>query len=83
MTAPIFIELTEGYSGRQEGVFIGEWKKPGSGAKRCRRSLLRTFNDVTGRERFRHHFHSKKDILQKWSELGVQPAAKQPTAPAC
>jgi len=79
--APILKELKAEYAGRMDVEFIDVWKNPGAG-KAYKIKLIPTqiFIDATGKERFRHEgFFSKKDILAKWKELGVEfkPAAKR------
>ncbi len=72
--APILKELRKEYEGRMEVVFIDVWKTPEAG-KAYRIHLIPTqiFFDAEGRELFRHEgFFSKKDILAKWKELGVE-----------
>ncbi len=72
--APILKELKKEYEGRMEVVFIDVWKTPDAG-KAYKIHLIPTqiFFDATGKERFRHEgFFSKKDILAKWKELGVE-----------
>jgi thioredoxin 1 len=72
--APILKELKKEYEGRMEVVFIDVWKTPDAG-KAYKIHLIPTqiFFDADGKELFRHEgFFSKKDILAKWKELGVE-----------
>jgi thioredoxin 1 len=72
--APILKELKKEYEGRMEVVFIDVWKAPEAG-KAYKIHLIPTqiFFDAEGKELFRHEgFFSKKDILAKWKELGVE-----------
>ena len=78
--APILKELKAEYAGRMDVEFIDVWKNPDA-AKAHSIKLIPTqiCFDAAGKERFRHMgFFSKKDILAKWKELGVEftPAAK-------
>jgi thioredoxin 1 len=73
MMAPVLKELKKEYAGRMEVEFIDVWKTPDAG-KAFNINLIPTqiFFDATGKELFRHEgFFSKKDILAKWKELGV------------
>jgi thioredoxin 1 len=72
--APILKELKKEYEGRMEVEFIDVWKNPEPG-KAYKIHLIPTqiFFDAAGKELFRHEgFFSKKDILAKWKELGVE-----------
>lgn len=72
--APILKDLKAEYAGRMDVEFIDVWKNPGAG-KAYKIKLIPTqiFIDAAGKERFRHEgFLSKKDILAKWKELGVE-----------
>jgi thioredoxin 1 len=74
MMAPVLKELKKEYAGRMEVEFIDVWKDPKAG-KAYKINLIPTqiFFDATGKELFRHEgFLSKKDILAKWKELGVE-----------
>ena len=74
MMAPVLKELAKEYEGRMAVEFIDVWKKPDAG-KAHKISLIPTqiFFDAGGKELFRHEgFFSKKDILAKWKELGVE-----------
>jgi thioredoxin 1 len=73
MMAPVLKELKKEYAGRMEVEFIDVWKIPDAG-KAYNINLIPTqiFFDASGKELFRHEgFFSKKDILAKWKELGV------------
>jgi len=73
MMAPILEELKAEYAGRFEVIFIDVWKNPAK-ADQYGIKLIPTqiFFDAAGKELFRHEgFMSKKDILAKWKELGV------------
>jgi thioredoxin 1 len=73
MMAPVLKELTKEYQGRMAVEFIDVWKNPDAG-KAYQINLIPTqiFFDAAGKELFRHEgFFSKKDILGKWKELGV------------
>lgn len=82
MMAPILTELTKEYAGQLDVVFIDVWKKPGEGKAYAIQVIpTQIFYDATGKERFRHEgFYSKKEILGKWSELGVKLTAPPATA---
>ena len=72
--APILKELNREYAGRMDVEFIDVWKNPKAG-KAYRIKLIPTqiFFDASGKELFRHEgFFSKKDILAKWKEFGVE-----------
>ena len=72
--APILADLKTNYVGQLDVEFIDVWKKPDA-AKPYNIRLIPTqiFYDAAGKERFRHEgFFSKKDILTKWKELGVE-----------
>ena len=72
--APILKELKKEYAGRMDVEFIDVWKNPKAG-KAYRIKLIPTqiFFDASGKELFRHEgFFSKKDILAKWKEFGVE-----------
>jgi thioredoxin 1 len=73
MMAPVLKELKQEYDGRMVVEFIDVWKNPDAG-KAYQINLIPTqiFFDPTGKEVFRHEgFFSKKDILARWKELGV------------
>ncbi|MCX6894590.1 MAG: thioredoxin family protein [Verrucomicrobia bacterium] len=73
MMAPILVELKKEYAGRLEVEFIDVWKNEAAGEKH-KIAMIPTqiFFDAAGKELFRHSgFYSKKDILAKWKELGV------------
>jgi thioredoxin 1 len=74
MMAPVLKELKLEYDRRMEVEFIDVWKNPDAG-KAYKIKLIPTqiFFDTAGKELFRHEgFFSKKDILAKWKELGVE-----------
>jgi thioredoxin 1 len=74
MMAPVLKELTKEYEGRMTVEFIDVWKNPDAG-KAHGINLIPTqlFFDAGGKELFRHEgFFSKKDILEKWKDLGVE-----------
>ena len=74
MMAPVLKELAKEYEGRMAVEFIDVWKKPDAG-KAYKINLIpsQIFFDAAGKELFRHEgFFSKKDILAKWKELGVE-----------
>lgn len=78
MMAPVLKELTKEYEGRMTVEFIDVWKNPDAG-KAHKINLIPTqiFFDAGGKELFRHEgFLSKKDILAKWKELGVEIKAE-------
>ena len=78
MMAPVLKELKKEYEGRMEVEFIDVWKNPDAG-KAYKINLIPTqiFFDAGGKELFRHEgFFSKKDILAKWKELGVEFKAR-------
>jgi len=73
MMAPVLKELTKEYQGRLAVEFTDVWKNPDA-EKPYHINLIPTqiFFDAAGKELFRHEgFFSKKDILAKWKELGV------------
>lgn len=70
---PILEELTRDYADQFEVVFIDVWENEDEG-RRYGIHVIPTqiFYDQTGNELFRHEgFMAKKDILEKWQELGV------------
>ncbi len=74
MMAPILEGLKEEYAGKFEVVFFDVWKNSDA-AKKYEIRIIPTqiFFDASGKELFRHEgFFSKKDILTKWKELGVE-----------
>jgi thioredoxin 1 len=82
MMAPILAELEKEYAGQLNVVFIDVWKNRDAG-ERYGIQLIPTqiFYDATGKELFRHEgFYAKKDILAKWTELGVKLAPPPATA---
>jgi thioredoxin 1 len=84
MMAPILAELTKEYAGQFEVVFIDVWKNREEGARHGIRVIpTQIFYDASGKERFRHEgYYSKKEILAKWRELGVNLTAKPAGEPA-
>jgi thioredoxin 1 len=81
MMAPSLEELKKEYAGRLQVEFIDAWQNPGAREQYdyyfC---PTQVFIDASGKELFRHlGYYSKKDILAKWKELGVDPEA--PAAP--
>jgi thioredoxin 1 len=79
MMAPVLKELTKEYEGQLVVEFIDVWKNPDAG-KPFNINLIPTqiFFDAAGKELFRHEgFFSKKDILAKWKELGVDLKANE------
>lgn len=82
MMAPILEELETEYAGRMEVVFIDVWKNPDAG-KAYSVTVIPTqiFFDAQGQELFRHTgFFGREDILNKWSELGVELGDGPPSA---
>ena len=84
---PILAELTQEYAGQFEVVFIDVWENKAAGKSYGIRMIpTQIFFGAGGAELFRHEgFMSKKDILSKWKELGVElkaPAAKPADKPA-
>lgn len=80
MMKPILDELTRDYAGQFDVVFIDVWEKREEGERYGIRMIpTQIFYDATGKERFRHEgFMAKKDILAKWTELGVVLKAPAP-----
>ena len=73
MMAPGLEELKKEYAGRLEVEFLDTLRNPGAKGKYdapfCATQI---FIDASGKELFRHvGFYSKKDILARWKELGV------------
>jgi len=73
MMAPILKDLQAEYAGRLQVESIDTFQNPGAkqqyDAPFCATQI---FIDPSGKERFRHvGYYSKKDILAKWKELGV------------
>ena len=74
MMAPILEELKKEYAERLDVEFIDVWQNPGAG-KEFDIKIIPTqiFYNSKGKEIFRHEgFFSKKDILNKWKELGIK-----------
>lgn len=80
MMASVLSELTRDFNGQLTVEFIDVWKNPGQGEPYGIRMIpTQVFFDAAGKERFRHEgYMSKKDILAKWRELGVE--LKAPSA---
>ncbi len=79
MMIPVLADLKTNYVGQLEVEFIDVWKSPDAG-KPYKINLIPTqiFYDGTGKELFLHEgFFSKKDILAKWKELGVNLGAQK------
>jgi len=73
MMAPSLEDLKKEYAGRLQVEFIDTWQNPGAKTQYdyffC---PTQVFIDASGKELFRHlGYYSKKDILAKWKELGV------------
>jgi len=74
LMAPILEELKVEYEGVLKVEFIDVWENPKAGKEYGVRLIpTQIFYDSSGKELFRHEgFFSKKDILAKWKELGVE-----------
>ena len=74
MMAPVLEELKKNYSGIFDVEFIDVRENPDAGKKYGIRIIpTQIFYDASGQEFFRHEgFFSKKDILAKWKETGVE-----------
>ncbi|MCK5225756.1 MAG: thioredoxin family protein [Planctomycetes bacterium] len=74
MMAPILEELKQEYANKFEVEFFDVWKNSDAAKKYAIRIIpTQIFFDASGKELFRHEgFLSKKDILTKWKELGVE-----------
>jgi thioredoxin 1 len=72
MMAPILDELAKEYAGKMEVIFIDVWEHPEKGREYGIRLIpTQIFFAPSGEELFRHAgFYSKKEILNKWEELG-------------
>ena len=82
MMIPVLADLKTNYVGQLEVEFIDVWKNPDAG-KPYKINLIPTqiFYDSAGKELFRHEgFFSKKEILAKWKELGVNLGASKAKA---
>jgi len=82
MMAPILKDLQAEYAGRLQVESIDTFQNPGAkqqyDAPFCATQI---FIDPSGKERFRHvGYYSKKDILAKWKELGIDLGAGSATA---
>jgi thioredoxin 1 len=84
MMAPILAELQRDYADRFTTEFIDVWKNPDAGTQYGIRVIpTQIFYDAEGKERFRHEgFFGKDDILDTWSELGVDLNARTSTPDA-
>jgi len=77
MMKPILDDLKANYAGTFKTEFIDVWENADAG-KQYGINIIPTqiFYGADGKELFRHEgFYSKEDILGKWKELGVAPAA--------
>jgi len=85
MMAPSLEELKKEHAGRLQVEFIDAFQNPD--AKKQYDTFFcptQVFIDPSGKELFRHTgYYSKKDILAKWKELGVdlEATAGQREAP--
>lgn len=70
---PILEALTKSHSDQFTVVFIDVWENKDAGSKNGIRMIpTQVFYAADGRELARHEgFMSRKDILAKWRELGV------------
>ena len=77
---PVMAELTKEYQGQMEVVFIDVWKDRNAGKPYGIQVIpTQIFYNAAGKEIFRHEgFMAKKDILAKWSELGIEFKAPAP-----
>ena len=82
MMAPILEELKKEYAGRVDVEFIDVWKNPTAGSEYGIQMIpTQILYGASGKELFRHTgFFAKEDILAKWAELGMVPAAQQAAA---
>jgi thioredoxin 1 len=82
MMMPVMEELTKEYAGQLEVVFYDVWKDHSKGKEYALRVIpTQIFFDASGKEIFRHEgFISKKEILAKWTELGVKLTAPAKTS---
>lgn len=73
MMVPVLEELKRDYAGRLEVQFLDVWQNPDIATQFHVDAIpTQIFFDAKGRELFRHvGFFGKEDILNKWSELGV------------
>jgi len=73
MMAPGLEELKNEYAGRLEVESIDTLRDPGAkGQYDAPFCATQIFIDASGKELFRHvGYYSKRDILAKWKELGV------------
>lgn len=80
---PVLEELTKEYAGQFDVEFIDVWENEAAGKKYGVRMIpTQIFYGAEGKELFRHEgFFSKKEILAKWTELGLNlTGAKKETA---
>ena len=84
MMKPVLDELKATCAETFKTEFIDVWENPDAG-KQYGINLIPTqiFYGADGKELFRHEgFYSKEDILGKWKEFGVVPAAADASAEA-
>lgn len=79
MMAPILQQLKHEYAGRVDVQFVDVWKNPSAKGKYAIGAIpTQIFYDASGKELFRHvGYFGKEDILAKWRELGMLPAAEK------
>ncbi len=79
MMKPILDELKQEYKEQFKVIFIDVWKNPDEQKKYGIRMIpTQIFFDTSGKELFRHEgFFSRKGILAKWKELGVDIEKKK------
>jgi len=77
MMTPVLAELTRDYKGQLDVVFFDVWKDRAKGQEYGIQLIpTQIFFDATGKEVYRHEgFISKKEILSKWAELGINLTA--------
>jgi thioredoxin 1 len=77
MMMPVLAELTRDYKGQLDVVFFDVWKDRSKGQEYGIQLIpTQIFFDATGKEVYRHEgFISKKEILSKWAELGINLVA--------
>ncbi|MEI6108355.1 MAG: thioredoxin family protein [Opitutae bacterium] len=77
MMMPVLAELTRDYKGQLDVVFFDVWKDRSKGEEYGIHLIpTQIFFDATGKEVYRHEgFISKKEILAKWAELGINLSA--------
>lgn len=77
MMKPILDDFKANYADHFTTEFIDVWEHPDTG-KEYGINVIPTqiFFDAAGKELFRHEgFFGKEDMLKKWQEFGVDPAA--------